>query len=238
MKKLSPKDNIVVLTGAGISAESGIRTFRDSGGLWENHRIEDIATYSGFRKNPALVWEFYRKRWEQSKIAKPNAAHYALVELEHYFNDSFTLITQNVDGLHTKAGNLSVVEMHGSLNRCYCTSCKHGLSMEEADAKQLIPLCPICGSYLRPDIVWFGEIPISLFEIENSLKKCDVFIIIGTSGVVYPAAGFVMTAKLMGAKTIAINLESPDNLTFLDEFYKGKSGDILPGLVKEWTGIG
>ncbi len=235
MKKLSSDNKIVVLTGAGISAESGIRTFRDSGGLWENHRIEDIATYSGFRKNPALVWEFYRNRWEQSKAAKPNAAHHALVELERHLTNNFTLITQNVDGLHGKAGSINLIEMHGSLNRCFCTSCKHKLGTEDTDPHAKIPLCPKCGSYLRPDIVWFGEIPCSLFEIENSLKKCDVFIIIGTSGVVYPAAGFVMTAKLMGAHTIAINLDTPDNLSFLDEFHKGKSGDILPALVKEWT---
>ncbi|MDD2228530.1 MAG: NAD-dependent deacylase [Candidatus Cloacimonetes bacterium] len=237
MKKLSRNDKVVVLTGAGISAESGIRTFRDSGGLWENHKVEDVATWSGFEKNPALVWKFYRQRWEDSNATKPNAAHYALVDMEKYFAQHFCLITQNVDGLHRIAGSINPLEMHGNLNYCYCTSCRAKFDMKDTDAHVAIPLCPKCGAYLRPDIVWFGEIPYYLYEIENSLKKCDVFIIIGTSGSVYPAAGFVMTAKLMGAETIAINLDAPDNLSFIDEFHQGKSGTILPSLVKKWTAM-
>jgi NAD-dependent deacetylase len=235
MMRLSRTTKVVVLTGAGISAESGIRTFRESGGLWENHKVEDVATWSGFEKDPALVWKFYRQRWEDSNSTKPNAAHYALVEMEHYYAQHFCLVTQNVDGLHSAAGSKNPLEMHGNLNSCFCTSCRAKFKLHDTDPDIAIPLCPKCGAYLRPDIVWFGEIPYFLSEIEHSLKKCDVFIIIGTSGLVYPAAGFVMTAKLMGAKTIAINLEAPDNLSFIDEFHQGKSGEVLPALVKEWT---
>lgn len=236
MKRLTRETKVVVLTGAGISAESGIKTFRDSGGLWENHRIEDIATWNGFIKNPARVWQFYRERWQQSRSVQPNPAHLALLELETYLKDNFTLITQNVDGLHTKAGSRNTMAMHGSLDMSLCPECKGRYPMEDLDNTQAVPQCAKCGAKLRPDIVWFGEIPYYLFEIENKLKCCDIFIIVGTSGVVYPAAGFVMTAKLMGAFTVAINLDVPDNMSFIDEFHEGRSGVILPQLVSNWIG--
>ena len=235
MLSLNQKSKVVVLTGAGISAESGIGTFRDRNGLWENHRIEDVATPQGFSRDPSLVWSFYRQRWLQSQSVSPNPAHYALVALEQYLGKNFLLITQNVDNLHTRAGSTQLIEMHGSLNRCYCIACKAQYLMQDLDINQGLPRCPKCNALLRPDIVWFGEIPYYLYEIENALKACDYFIIIGTSGVVYPAAGFVMTAKLMGAKTLAINLEKPDNLGFIDEFHQAKSGELLPALVAEWT---
>lgn len=234
MKKLTKDTKVVALTGAGISAESGIRTFRESGGLWENHRIEDIATWNGFVKDPLKVWQFYRERWQQSLQVQPNPAHIALLELEEYLHDNFSLITQNVDGLHTRAGSKHVLEMHGSLGTCFCTECRSRYYMADIPLGQLIPICSKCGAKLRPNIVWFGEIPHYLFEIENKLKTCDVFIIIGTSGVVYPAAGFVMTAKLMGAHTIAVNLDVPENMSFIDEYYAGKSGTILPPLIRTW----
>lgn len=234
--QFSQKSKIVVLTGAGISSESGIRTFRDSDGLWENHRIDDVATYDAFVKNPAIVWSFYKERWLQSKMASPNKGHNALVQLENHYQDKFTLVTQNVDGLHSKAGSKNVLEMHGSLHRCYCTKCRAKMAMASVNMDAEIPNCPSCGGKLRPDIVWFGEIPYYLYEIENALKCCDIFILIGSSGMVYPAAGFVMTAKLMGAKTICVNLDKPDNLSFFDEFHQGKSGDILPSLVAGWIG--
>lgn len=221
----------LVLTGAGISAESGISTFRDSGGLWENHRVEDVANPEGFIRNPKLVWEFYKQRFNQAMQVKPNPGHLALKKLEDKLENGFHLITQNVDGLHFKAGNRRVLEMHGSINRCFCTSCNKRFMIEAINLEEDLPLCSQCGSYLRPDIVWFGEIPYFLHEIEENLKSCDVFMIIGTSGTVYPAAGFVMTAKLFGAKTIAVNLDKPDNLGFIDEFYQGKSGELLPEIV-------
>ncbi|MDD4310260.1 MAG: NAD-dependent deacylase [Candidatus Cloacimonetes bacterium] len=234
MVRITPKSKVIVLTGAGISAESGIGTFRAANGLWENHNVQDIASPEGFKRNPCLVWQFYKKRWLQSQEAMPNPAHFALVKLEQYLGDGFRLITQNVDGLHSRAGSSRVWEIHGSLNRCYCTNCGVSAAMQDIDLTQDIPLCPKCGSSLRPDIVWFGEIPYFLFEIEGAIKQCDYFIIVGTSGVVYPAAGFVLTASLMGAKTIALNLDEPDNIGFIDTFYQGKSGEILPALIEEW----
>jgi len=234
MLKLTPATKVLVLTGAGISAESGISTFRDSGGLWENNRVEDVATPEAFSANPAKVWEFYRLRYEDSIAKKPNPAHYALVKLEQFLGDNFLLVTQNIDSLHFKAGSQRVLEMHGSLADCICINCDNKFALEEVNYQQKIPVCPSCGGILRPDIVWFGEIPHHLNLIDDALRECSVFIIIGTSGVVYPAAGFVLTAKLMGAKTIAVNLGKPDNLVYIDEFYQGKSGEILPGLVEQW----
>lgn len=235
MIQINQKTRIVVLTGAGISADSGIKTFRDTGGLWENHRIDQVATYEAFAKDPALVWSFYRERWKQSTHTLPNPGHYALVQLEKFCKSNYTLITQNVDGLHSRAGSKNILHMHGSLNNCICTKCRAKYPMDKVANDKALPHCPVCGAMLRPDIIWFGEIPYYLYEIENALKDCNLFLLIGSSGVVYPAAGFVMTAKLMGAKTICINLEKPDNHTFFDEFHLGKSGDILPELVNRWT---
>ncbi len=234
MISIRPHTNVLVLTGAGISAESGIRTFRDSGGLWENHRVEDVASPLGFRRDPRLVWSFYKKRWEDAQLATPNTAHLALAELEQKLGDNFHLITQNVDGLHYKAGNRRVWEMHGSLNHCYCTNCEAGYSLREINLSEDLPGCPACKGLLRPDIVWFGEVPYFLPEIEEALKVCEIFLVVGTSGAVYPAAGFVMSAKLMGAQTLAINLDKPDNLGFIDHFFQGKSGEVLPKLLAEW----
>ncbi len=234
--KLGGSTRLVALTGAGISAESGIRTFRDSGGLWEQHAVEDVATVEAFERNPSLVWTFYKQRFEQAVQANPNPGHYALVELENYLGNNFSLITQNVDNLHTLAGSRNIIEMHGNLYRCFCTECDARFRMQEIDLTPDIPLCGKCGASLRPDIVWFGEIPYCLYEIEQKLKNCDVFLMIGTSGIVYPAAGFVMTAKYFGARIIAVNLEPMNNQSFVDEFHCGSAGQILPGLVKEWTG--
>ena len=222
---------ITILTGAGISAESGIRTFRDSDGLWEEHRVEDVASPEGFARDPAMVWEFYKQRYWQSEGTKPNAGHLALVKLEECFQDDFCLITQNVDGLHSRAGSKRLFEMHGSLYNAFCTNCRTDYATAQLDLSPKIPLCEKCGAHLRPDIVWFGEVPYFLKEIDDVLRHTDVFMILGTSGVVYPAAGFVMTAKLYGASTIGVNLDQPDNLGFLDEFHQGKCGETLPALV-------
>lgn len=233
--QINPKTRIVVLTGAGISSESGIKTFRDTGGLWENHRIDQVATIDAFVSNPELVWDFYKERWRNCANVMPNKGHHALVILESYSRTNFTLVSQNVDGLHQRAGSKNVLNMHGSLDSCFCTKCRVKYPMEYFIDTPGIPYCPACQGMLRPDIVWFGEIPYYLYEIENALKECDLFILVGSSGVVYPAAGFVMTAKLMGAKTVCINLEKPDNYNFFDEFYIGRSGDLLPELVNKWT---
>ncbi len=233
--KIKDHSRVLVLTGAGISAESGISTFRDSAGLWEKHRIEDVATPEAFRKDPALVWSFYKQRYAQAESVEPNAGHIALAELESRISDRFNLITQNVDGLHGRAGSKKVYEMHGSLNRCYCTDCRAHFNLAEIDLFEDVPHCPKCEFMLRPDIVWFGEIPYYLYEIENMLKNCDIFMIVGSSGVVYPAAGFVMTAKYFGATTIAVNLDLPDNSSLIDEFIQGKAGEILPGILPLWN---
>lgn len=232
--KIGSWTKVVVLTGAGISAESGIRTFRDSGGLWENHRIEDVATPSAFARDPVLVWDFYRQRYHNALASEPNAGHSALADMERKLKDNFHIITQNVDGLHRRAGNKNVVEMHGRLDKCFCTICgkQHFISDIELDHE--LPYCTKCEGLLRPDIVWFGEIPHDLDIIDRLIRKCNLFIVVGTSGVVYPAAGFVMAAKFSGAKTIGINLEAPHNFQYFDKFYEGKAGDILPGLVAKW----
>jgi NAD-dependent deacetylase len=232
--KLKPDDFIVILTGAGISAESGVKTFRDYDGLWENHRVEDVATPAAFQRNPAMVWRFYKARYTQSTEVKPNPGHYALVELEKKFGDNFLLVTQNVDGLHTVAGSHRVLEMHGSLHSCFCVKCDSAYPMNKVDLDQDIPLCDKCGKYLRPDIVWFGEIPYHLDEIGSALEKVTVFMSIGTSGAVYPAAYFIAQAQQRKAMTIGLALERPDNAEFMDYFFAGKSGELLPDLVKEW----
>lgn len=217
-----------------MSAESGIRTFREGGGLWEEHRIEDVATPEAWARNPQLVWQFYKQRWRDARKARPNPAHYALVELEQHLGQNFALITQNVDGLHSLAGNANPIEMHGSLDSCFCTRCSTHYKLSGINLTQDIPPCPKCSAALRPDIVWFGEIPYCLEEIEGLLKNCDVFLVVGSSGVVYPAAGFVMTAKYFGAATVAVNLDSSGNSAYIDEFHFGKAGELLPRLVEEW----
>ncbi|MDN5354799.1 MAG: NAD-dependent deacetylase [Candidatus Cloacimonadota bacterium] len=233
--KFNPENKLVVLTGAGISAESGLKTFRDNNGLWENHNVEEVATPQGFRQNPKMVWRFYKDRYNQLKNVKPNPGHYALVDLENYLQDNFTLITQNVDGLHLVAGNKNVLEMHGSLRKSLCSKCNTYYDMESIDLDVPIPRCERCGGNLRPDVVWFGEIPYFLDEIELKLRSADFFMVVGTSGVVYPAAQFLQLAKIFGTNTIGINLAAPENVRLLDEFHRGKAGEILPQLVKLWT---
>jgi len=230
-------DKVVVLTGAGISAESGLKTFRDNDGLWENHNVEDVATPEGFRRNSKMVWRFYKERYYQSLKAKPNPGHYAIERLEEFLGDNFILITQNVDGLHSLAGDKRVWEMHGSLQSCFCTKCGTNYPIKDIDLNPDIPLCPKCGSALRPDIVWFGEIPYYMNEIDAVLKTVNYFIVAGTSGTVQPAASLVYLAKMNGAKTIGVNLLPPENLLFLDEFHQGKTGEILPKLVEKWIGV-
>lgn len=222
--------NIVILTGAGISAESGIATFRDSGGLWAEHRVEDVATPEGYAANPKLVLDFYNERRRQLKDARPNAAHYALSELERRFNGSVWIITQNVDDLHERAGSRNLIHMHGELLKVCCTKCG-ALFHTEAD----ITLESVCGKChhkgsLRPDIVWFGEMPKSMDIIEELLLNADMFISIGTSGSVYPAAGFV-SAVSKNARTIELNLEKSYGASNFKEHIYGKASVIVPDYV-------
>ncbi|MCD4819748.1 MAG: NAD-dependent deacylase [Candidatus Cloacimonetes bacterium] len=232
--KFHKEDKITALTGAGISAESGIKTFRDRDGLWENHRIEEVASPVAFSKNPEMVWEFYKQRYLQLAKVSPNSAHFALKKMEDFCSSNFNLITQNVDGLHQIAGNINVLEMHGSLRQCFCSKCLHSFEMKEIDFEQKIPKCDHCSGNLRPNIVWFGEMPYEMEKIDKILENTKYFIVIGTSGIVYPAARFLSIAKYFGAKAIEINLEYPINSVVLDEFHLGKAGILLPELIEKW----
>ena len=229
---------IVVLTGAGISAESGVRTFRDNDGLWENHRIEDVATPEAWSRDPSLVWKFYQARRKQLLLVEPNPAHKALARLESNV-ESFTLITQNVDDLHERGGSTSPIHMHGSLRtlRCEETS-KAEVRMANSDLGEDFVYCNCCveASRMRPDIVWFGEVPMRMEEIYKSVEECDIFIVIGSSGHVYPAAGLVNFANSSGARSILVNYEVPINGHDFDEVHIGRAGELLPGIVSSWLG--
>jgi len=200
---MSPR--IVILTGAGISAESGIPTFRDADGLWETHRFEDVASPEGFRRDPALVQRFYDLRRRDAQGVRPNPAHAALARLERALGEDVLIVTQNIDDLHEQAGSRNVLHMHGELLSALCSACggRHHWTSDLSDS----PPCPTCGQpALRPDVVWFGEIPYHVDEIADSVKNCAVFVVIGTSGNVYPAAGLAWTARASGARTVLLNL--------------------------------
>ena len=226
---------VVILAGAGISAESGIRTFRASDGLWEEHRIEDVATPMGWERNPQLVWDFYQARRNQLFEVEPNPGHTALTTLEDHLDD-LLLVTQNVDNLHERAGSKNLIHIHGELEKLRCEECHHvDVMMEAQDLDSSFVSCPVCSNtMMRPHIVWFHEMPMQMAEIKYALNKCDVFIAIGTSGHVYPAAGFLASAKQQGSYCIGINLDAPLNYDLFDEFHQGKAGEILPDLVSKW----
>lgn len=226
--------NIVVLTGAGISAESGVSTFRDSGGLWEKHRIEDVATPEAFRRDPVRVQNFYNMRRAQLSAVEPHAAHFALGRLEQALNGRVTIVTQNVDNLHERGGSKNIIHMHGELSKVRCQACRQVFDWL-ADCTQETP-CPACGQSpaLRPHIVWFGEMPFEMDRIESLLYECDLFVSVGTSGNVYPAAGFVAAVRSHGmAHTIEVNLEPSEGVSYFAETRHGKAGDLLPELVEE-----
>ena len=232
--------NIVILTGAGISAESGIRTFRDAGGLWETHPVHEVATPEGFAANPALVHRFYNARRAALPGVEPNPAHRALARLEREWTGGLTLVTQNVDDLHERGGSSDVVHMHGRLDRMLCGAC--GARWDVAGEVDLSIACPSCGACLpsanplavpRPDIVWFGEMPYHMPRIERALQAADLFASIGTSGEVYPAAGFVALARAAGARTVEINLEPSANAQLFDEPRTGRAGELVPRWVDE-----
>ena len=233
MVAITRNSKVVVLTGAGISAESGIRTFRASDGLWENHAIEDVATPQAWERNPQVVWEFYQGRRRQLREVEPNTAHLALVELEQYLGENFLLITQNVDNLHGRAGSKNLIHMHGELALLRCETCLSVFEMMEDEHLEAdYVACQECDNpRLRPHIVWFHEMPFQMPEIYAAVEDCDVFITIGTSGHVYPAAGLIDVAKSCGAHCVGINLDAPVNLQQHDEFHQGKAGELLPNFV-------
>ena len=247
MKRIDALDaegaRLLVLTGAGVSAESGLSTFRDSNGLWEQHRVEDVASPDGFHRDPQLVWRFYSLRRAQAKTVEPNAGHRALAQIEERLGDRFLLVTQNVDGLHQRAGTSRVIEIHGSLFRTKCSACDlEPFDDHAAYLEGTLPVCDRCESQdrkslLRPDIVWFGEMlgPANLHAIDAFVRRSHgapfVFMAIGTSGAVWPAAGLVDLARATGARTYLVNAEPADNTARFHTFVQGKSADLLPRLL-------
>jgi len=224
--------NIVILTGAGVSAESGIDTFRSAGGLWEQHRVEDVATPQAFACDPDLVHRFYDMRRAAIQIAQPNAAHAALARLDAGWAGELTIVTQNVDDLHERAGSKRLIHMHGEHLNAWCTAC-------DARHRWLEPLsprppCPACGTAaLRPDIVWFGEMPYRMDAIYAALSRADLFVSIGTSGAVYPAAGLVREARAQGTRTLELNLEPSQGSRWFDEARHGAASELVPAWVEE-----
>lgn len=254
--------NIVILTGAGISAESGLRTFRAEDGLWEDHRVEDVATPEAFDRDPALVHRFYDARRARLAEVEPNAAHRALARLNSEWPGEFLLVTQNVDDLHERAGSTRLLHMHGEVMKGWCLACdqrfawngpmspnsvcpepveglpfvsprKQG-SPSTSSGPTGVNKCPACSAVgqVRPDIVWFGEMPYEMERIDAALRRCDLFVSIGTSGAVYPAAGFVQTARYVGARTVELNLEPSLGSSFFDEHHFGPASIEVP----KWVG--
>ncbi|WP_274629792.1 Sir2 family NAD+-dependent deacetylase [Arvimicrobium flavum] len=224
--------SIVVLTGAGISAESGVDTFRDTDGIWSKVNIEDVATPEGYVRDPERVHAFYNDRRRGLPGVVPNAAHFALAKLEREFQGEFLLVTQNIDDLHERAGSAKLIHMHGELVKAFCDRCGHKLEwradLSTGDA------CPACHGHgrLRPDVVWFGEMPYQMDRIYDALAKCDLFVSIGTSGNVYPAAGFVAEARAAGARTVELNLEPSEGANLFHHAVHGPATKIVPDFVE------
>ena len=224
--------NIVILTGAGVSAESGIETFRDGGGLWENHRVEDVATPEAFARDPDLVLRFYDMRRAAIQTRQPNAAHQALARLDAEWPGELLIVTQNVDDLHERAGARRLLHMHGEHLKAWCVACD-GRSRWTASLLDR-PACPACGEpALRPDIVWFGEMPYRMDEIYAALRGADLFVSIGTSGAVYPAAGLVRQGRDLGARTLELNLEPSQGTAWFHEARHGPATEVVPAWVDE-----
>ncbi|MGJ8536581.1 MAG: NAD-dependent deacylase [Parasphingopyxis sp.] len=228
--------DIVVLTGAGISAESGVPTFRGPDGLWEGQRVEDVATPEAFARDPDLVLDFYDQRRAKLATVAPNPAHLALGRLDAEWKGRLLIVTQNVDDLHERGGAKRLLHMHGELKSGWCLACgaRHAFEGKMADR----PPCPACGTsgHVRPDIVWFGEMPYRMDEIDAAIATCDLFVSIGTSGAVYPAAGFVQSARHYGARTLELNLDPSEGSIFFEESRMGRAGELVPQWVDEVLG--
>lgn len=231
---VAANDRIFILTGAGISAESGLKTFRDGNGLWAGHRAEAVATPEGWEANPELVWQFYSHRRREAQTSEPNAAHVALANLEDSIGDRLFLCTQNVDDLHERAGSRNMVHMHGELFRSRCEAeCGAPVRVDNGRYESLekIPRCQ-CGARIRPHIVWFGEIPLEMDRIEREIARCSILVVIGTSGSVYPAANFVHWAnrRAVPARTYYVGPDEPLNASAFTHILLGPAGAILPTL--------
>jgi NAD-dependent deacetylase len=230
---VSPSDRVFVLTGAGISAESGIPTFRDAGGLWEQYRIEDVASPDGWHRSAETVWRFYSERRAKASSVAPNPAHRALAALERALGPRLFLCTQNVDALHERAGSTNVSHMHGELAKSRCETPGCGAPFDDARQYRTltdIPRCPTCGARIRPHICWFGEVPFAMDFIADELARATLFVTIGSSGAVYPAAGFVQAARRSGARRVYVGVEEPSNAADFDEVRLGKAGELVPTL--------
>ena len=223
---------VAVLSGAGVSKESGIPTFRDAlTGYWENYNPEDLASVDGFRRNPRMVWQWYAERRRKLEEVQPNPGHYALGELERH--KTVTIITQNIDGLHVEAGSTNVIELHGNLRRYKCINCETPYTVTLDMLTDEVPLCTKCGGWIRPDVVWFGEFlpEEALVAAVEAIEACDVMLVVGTSGLVYPAAGLPAHAKQYGAKLIEVNPDETAITNQMDIYLRGASGAVLPELV-------
>jgi NAD-dependent deacetylase len=230
--RLTPNDRLFVLTGAGISAESGLATFRGSGGLWNGYRVEEVATPGAWDADPELVWRFYSMRRRDALAAQPNAAHVALAEIEQKLGDQFYLCTQNVDDLHERAGSHRIHHMHGTLFQSRCVHCNVPVADKALhETATDLPTCPECGALLRPHIVWFGEVPLDMEGIYRELDRATVLLVVGTSGSVYPSAGFVHVARQRGIRTVYVGPEEPLNANAFDEIVLGSATGVLPGLL-------
>ena len=236
--RVGVEDRLFVLTGAGVSAESGLATFRGSGGLWNGYRVEEVATPEAWEANRELVWRFYSMRRRDGMAAEPNAAHRALAEIEERLGDRFYLCTQNVDDLHERAGSRRVHHMHGTLFQSRCERCEEPFAdraMYESAAE--LPVCAVCGASVRPDIVWFGEIPLDMEGIYRELERATILLVVGTSGSVYPAAGLVHVARRRGIRTVYVGPEEPANAEAFDEIVSGTATAVLPRLLGAGTGL-
>jgi len=229
---MSRYDRIVILTGSGVSAESGVATFRDKGGIWSKYDYREVATPEGFARDPALVHEFYNQRRRAHKTIEPNAAHHALARLEREHRGEVVLVTQNVDALHEAAGSRTLIHMHGELLKALCARCRARHVWTED--LSTVTVCPACGRAggMRPDVVWFGEMPYHMERIAALLAAADLFISIGTSGSVYPAAGFVAEARARGAHAVELNLEPSEGASLFHEAIHGPAGTIVPAYVE------
>jgi NAD-dependent deacetylase len=236
IEKLKAIKSVVFFTGAGISAESGIPTFRGKEGIWNKLKPEELASFDAFLKNPELVWEWYNHRKKIIHESEPNAGHIAIAEMQNIF-DEVTVITQNIDNLHRRAGSKTVYELHGNIERNYCIKCKtyyNEVRLRRMDFSKGVPKCK-CGGLIRPDVVWFGEyLPEDQFDAsEKAARNCDVFFVVGTSAVVYPAAGLVFTAKQTGAYLVEINIEETEISSLVGTSFFGEAGKILPEIINE-----
>ena len=239
-EKLSVQDRVFVLTGAGVSAESGLPTFRGVNGLWRGYRVEDVATPEAFAADPELVWQFYSERRQRHQTVAPNPAHFALAELELALADRMFLCTQNVDSLHEQAGSRRVVHMHGRIMQARCSNPRCNTApFEDRNpyrTRQEIPTCRECGALIRPHICWFGEVPFEINLVLHQLGAATFALVVGSSGVVEPAASFVRMARHNRARTIYIGPEEPANRAFFDEVIMGKAGAVLPNFVNDLLG--